>query len=77
MKKSTRRASLKLILASLAAAAAISGGLAVQMAHGKDPALGSGQATAQSGASQQGQSTQSTDGIRTASPPASVVTRSS
>ena len=33
---------LRLIAASLAAAGAIFGGLAVQMAHGHDPALGAG-----------------------------------
>jgi len=77
MTKRTRRASLKLILASLAAAAALSGGLAVQMAQGNDPALGSGAKTAQNGASQRDTSTQSGTATQTADPPASVVTRSS
>lgn len=71
MTKATRRTSLKLIIASLAAAAAISGGLAVQMAHGNDPALGSGSKNAQK------QGTQAAGGTQNASPPASVVTRSS
>ena len=36
-----------MIAASFAAAGAIFGGLAVQMAHGHDPALGTGTSTAQ------------------------------
>ncbi len=36
-----------MIAASFAAAGAIFGGLAVQMAHGRDPALGTGTSTAQ------------------------------
>jgi hypothetical protein len=39
---STRTLSLRMIAASFAAAGAIFGGLAVQMAHGHDPALGAG-----------------------------------
>jgi hypothetical protein len=48
---STATASLRLIAASLVAAAAIFGGLAVQMAHGHDPALGAGTSTATTGGS--------------------------
>lgn len=40
---STRTTTVKVTLASLAAAAVIAAGLAVQMADGHDPALGSGQ----------------------------------
>ena len=46
-KLSTRTLSLRMIAASFAAAGAIFGGLAVQMAHGRDPALGTGTSTAQ------------------------------
>ena len=42
MRPSTRRLSIRMIAASLAAAGVIFGGLAVQMANGHDPALGSG-----------------------------------
>jgi hypothetical protein len=42
--------SLRLVAASFLASAAIAGGLAVQMAHGKDPALGAGTTNASSGA---------------------------
>ena len=48
-KISTGTASVRLIAVSLASAAAIFGGLAVQMAHGHDPALGAGTSTAQTG----------------------------
>jgi hypothetical protein len=48
---STRTVSVRLIAASFAAAAAISGGLAVQMANGHDPALGSGTSSAQTSGS--------------------------
>jgi hypothetical protein len=51
---STATASLRLIAVSLAAAAAIFGGLAVQMAHGHDPALGAGTNTAQTSGSSSG-----------------------
>ena len=44
---STRTLSLRMIAASFAAAGAIFGGLAVQMAHGRDPALGTGTSAAQ------------------------------
>lgn len=70
---SSRTASLRLIAASLMAAAAITGGLAVQMAHGRDPGLGSGsQQTAQP-------RTDGTAGTaaQDSSPPATVVTRAS
>jgi hypothetical protein len=45
---STRTATVRLTAASLAAAGAIFGGLAVQMAHGHDPALGAGTPTTHS-----------------------------
>jgi hypothetical protein len=48
MKLSTRTLSFRMIAASFAAAGAIFGGLAVQMAHGHDPALGAGTSTASS-----------------------------
>ena len=38
---------MRMIAASFAAAGAIFGGLAVQMAHGHDPALGAGTSSAQ------------------------------
>jgi hypothetical protein len=47
MKPATRTLSIRVIAASFAAAGAIFGGLAVQMAHGHDPALGTGTSTAQ------------------------------
>jgi hypothetical protein len=68
---STATASIRLIAVSLAAAAAIFGGLAVQMAHGHDPALGAGTKTAQSSGSSD-QSYQSGD-----SSAGGVVTRAS
>ncbi|HEV7845699.1 MAG TPA: hypothetical protein VGO83_05560 [Thermoleophilaceae bacterium] len=71
---STRRSTLKLIGASLMAAAAITGGLAVQMAHGHDPALGAGQASAQTSA-QTGADTQAAPATQSA--PDTVVTRAS
>ena len=43
---STRTLSVRMIAASLAAAGAIFGGLAVQMANGHDPALGAGTGSA-------------------------------
>jgi hypothetical protein len=54
---STATASLRLIAASLVAAAAIFGGLAVQMAHGHDPALGAGTSTATTTGGSSGSST--------------------
>jgi hypothetical protein len=81
---STRRSTLKLIGASLMAAAAITGGLAVQMAHGHDPALGAGQASAQSGGSSSAQSGAGTQAApdtqaapATQAAPDTVVTRAS
>lgn len=79
---STRSTSLKLIGASLAGAAVIGGGLSVQMAHGHDPALGSGSKTAQDRAPR---GTQPSVGAQTPAappaadpaPPASVVTQAS
>jgi hypothetical protein len=44
---STRTLSVRMIAASFAAAGAIFGGLAVQMANGHDPALGAGTSGAQ------------------------------
>jgi hypothetical protein len=66
---STRSLSVRMIAASLAAAGAIFGGLAVQMASGHDPALGAGTSSAQSGRqdqlSQQNQSDGSASGVVT------------
>ncbi len=70
---STRTLTLRLVVASLAASAAIAGGLAIQMAGGHDPALGAGTANAQPRASSGSQD----DFGRAASPPASVTTRAS
>jgi len=42
MKPATRMLSIRMFAASFAAAGAIFGGLAVQMAHGHDPELGAG-----------------------------------
>ena len=76
---SSRTASLRLIAASLMAAAAITGGLAVQMAHGRDPALGSGSAQPSAAAqpSSGGAGSAASTSARDSSPPASVVTRAS
>jgi hypothetical protein len=79
-KLQTRTVSLRLIAASLAAAGAIFGGLAVQMAHGHDPALGAGTASAQtsgSSGSTGSSGDQSTAQDQFGSPPSSVVTRAS
>jgi hypothetical protein len=76
MRLSTRTLSFRMIAASFAAAGAIFGGLAVQMAHGHDPALGAGTSTAarqsspadpsaQSQFSQQDQSGSSASGVVT------------
>lgn len=69
MRPSTRTLSLRMIAASFAAAGAIFGGLAVQMANGHDPALGagtsSGQSTAQTTASSQPQSDNSSSAVVT------------
>jgi hypothetical protein len=51
---STATASVRTVAVSLAAAAAIFGGLAVQMAHGHDPALGAGTSTRQTSGSTSG-----------------------
>jgi hypothetical protein len=45
MRPATRALSIRMIAASFAAAGAIFGGLAVQMANGHDPALGAGTAS--------------------------------
>ena len=83
---STRTLTLRLVAASLAASAAIAGGLAIQMAGGHDPALGAGTANAQPQAdgfagrtarsSDFGQAGSSDFG-QSSSPPASVTTRAS
>jgi hypothetical protein len=59
MRLSTRTLSFRMIAASFAAAGAIFGGLAVQMAHGHDPALGAGTSTASSSGGQSGSQDQS------------------
>jgi hypothetical protein len=84
---STKRMTLKLLGASLIASAAIAGGLAIQMAAGHDPALGAGTSSAQaavgsgSGSTATSGAGQAQDGSsqfgQSASPPASVTTRSS
>ena len=70
---STKTLTLRLVVASLAASAAIAGGLAIQMAGGHDPALGAGTANEQPRASSGSQD----DFGQSASPPASVTTRAS
>lgn len=76
MRPATRILSLRMIAASLAAAGAIFGGLAVQMANGHDPALGAGTSRVRS-------NTHSTAPTTTPSQPqsddssAAVVTRAS
>jgi hypothetical protein len=76
---STRTASIRVIAVSLAAAGAIFGGLAVQMAHGHDPALGAGTSTAQTSPAQ----TSTSDSASTSTfqdqsaSPSGVVTRAS
>jgi len=78
---STKTVTLRLAAASLMASAAIGGGLAIQMAGGHDPALGSGTANAQPRASSDASSDSgqaaSSDFGQSASPPASVTTRAS
>jgi hypothetical protein len=85
---STRRMTVKLLGASLIASGAIGGGLAIQMAAGHDPALGAGTSSAGAGAGSgsgsaaaTGQVGQAQDGSsqfgQSASPSASVTTRSS
>jgi hypothetical protein len=72
---STRTLSMRMIAASFAAAGAIFGGLAVQMANGHDPALGAGTSSAASSSGTQagGSSFQDHSG----SSPSGVVTRAS
>jgi hypothetical protein len=53
---STKTLTLRILAASLIASAAIAGGLALQMAGGHDPALGTGTANAQPQASNDSQS---------------------
>jgi hypothetical protein len=79
MKPATRTLSIRMIAASLAAAGAIFGGLAVQMAHGHDPALGAGTSTStsQSHFSQQDQSSGSSQQDQSSGSPSGVVTRAS
>jgi hypothetical protein len=59
---STGSASVRTVAVSLAAAAAIFGGLAVQMAHGHDPALGAGTTTAQTSGSSGGSASDDSSG---------------
>jgi hypothetical protein len=85
---STKRMTLRLLGASLIASGAIAGGLAIQMAAGHDPALGAGTSSAQT-TSGSGSASATTSGEvgqaqdrsgqfgQSASPPASVTTRSS
>ena len=56
---STKTVTLRLAAASLMASAAIGGGLAIQMARGHDPALGTGTSSAQTHASSGSQSVRS------------------
>lgn len=74
---STRATTIKLTAASLGAAAVLTGGLAVQMASGHDPALGSGGTATAPGSSKAAKSAQSQDAVNAAPAPATVVTRSS
>jgi hypothetical protein len=69
---STATTTAKVVVLSLAAAAALAGGLAVQMAQGHDPALGAGgQAPVAVGNDPRADTAQPTG------PPVSVVTRAS
>src|SRR3954468_21726438 len=85
---STRMLSVRMIAASLAAAGAIFGGLAVQMANGHDPALGAGTSKAQTtaqdpagtqagGSSSQDQSSGSSSQDQSGGSSTGVVTRAS
>lgn len=76
MRPATRTLSLRMIAVSFAAAGAIFGGLAVQMAHGNDPALGAGTTTADRRSSQTDRSQQDQLPQSSASPNG-VVTRAS
>lgn len=69
MRPSTRTLSLRIAAASFAAAGAIFGGLAVQMANGHDPALGTGTSSSQH---QSGSTPAAAD-----TSPAPVITRAS
>lgn len=71
---STRATTIKVTAASLTAAAALTGGLAAQMAFGHDPALGAGNSA---GASSKATAAQGAQSDNAAPPPATVVTRSS
>jgi len=64
------------MLISVTAAAALTGGLAVQMASGHDPALGSGHKAVATGGASGGSASasQSGDDLFGAAPPASSVT---
>lgn len=75
---SSRATTIKVTLVSLTAAAALTGGLAAQMASGRDPALGSPQKTGEPQAKRDvTTSAQPTDSQPAAPPPAAVVTSSS
>jgi hypothetical protein len=80
MKPSTRTLSLRMIAVSFAAAGAIFAGLAAQMAHGRDPALGAGTTTAAGRSSQANPSFQdqfSEQSDQSTASPSGVVTRAS
>jgi len=76
---STRTLSVRMIAASFAAAGAIFGGLAIQMANGHDPALGAGTSSAQpsSQPSSQTSSETSSQQDQSTGSASSVVTRAS
>jgi hypothetical protein len=76
MRPATRRLSIRMTAASLAAAGAIFGGLAVQMANGHDPALGAGTSSARSNAKSTAQTTTSSQ-PQSDDASAAVVTRAS
>lgn len=73
---STRVTAARIITVSVLAAGALTGGLAVQMASGHDPALGARQ-TATSSTGKLPKPAQPSTTVPTAPPPASVVTSSS
>jgi hypothetical protein len=74
---SSQATTVKITLASLTAAAALTGGLAAQMASGHDPALGSGQTASEPATKASDTPSAQSGGSQSASPPASVVTRAS
>jgi len=74
---STRVATIKVTAASLSAAAALTGGLAVQMASGHDPALGSPSTANARPKATVKKPDNSQKAVDTAPAPATVVTRSS